>query len=547
MNTSLITVPANNSTVQANLSMNSTQLFATLGYFWSSLFSDQPTVVGMTQAQTNSVVQGYYNLVDLINSYSCNSIPIFETRNWYPLFVYRSSLNNNELVFGEGVEFGADSDGYIFGLPVPEIGNACSLIAPSELQQASIIKDRIISPLNTWTLGSTFTFANSRITFTTNPFTSPNPPIPVQKVFNADGTPSKYYDYAAGKTVQDELMVLWVYNAGVESGSLKYNLGYLFGLNVPENANGKQALVSVMNNYTQGASVENIKAVALASVGLTIDTPGTVDLFDNVNTPNWWLTDLSLYNNGNPLNLPLILPSSMLLGNNKFNVSFTGNPLSLGFVNLNSSGQLSFSGGSVIGSVTDIANFTAFVNSSAGYLSAINNYLITRTGNALNTPGYLIGGVYSAQINMIDFMFQSFLKYCTALLRIRFSTMSQMANFSQYFKAIQPTLPPNVLFMVLCDLDVAVETMELNSSIADNLISPISQNNYYKPILTANNGIVGAVAGATTGNDIVHLNATSLSSYTGGVMLVADMLSIRTLTAPIRCEDIRNLSFTAPQ
>ena len=512
MNSNLTTVPA---TYPTSIPVDSTVLFSSLGFFWQKMFKDIDAVQGITEAQADSVIQGYYKLVELINSYSCYNIPIFERRRWYPLYIYKSQLNH-ELYFGEGVLFGAEVDGnpYVFGRPIPEVSVTISIIVPEELMQVSLIVNQIISPTVSLVNGTDFTFDGIRITFNSNPFNNSN--ILTQNVNNADGSPSLYYDYNTSSWVQDKLMVLWCYNAELDSNNLENGLGYLFGLNVPHSTTGKNILTTVLQNYTSGCTVDDIKAVALSTLGLDPYTqvpgtlgldrytqvPGTVDLFDNVNSPNWWQTKLTLCNSAP---LPLQLPPTLFLGGADYCVSFanTAEPVTLN----PSTGAITFP---AQGSPKNVTNFLSAISTPA-FLSSLEIY----TGHALDSAHS-----YTATINPVDFIFRSFLRTSTAMLRVKFTSTDDLANFINYFNAIRPTLPPQILLLIVCDLSLPTEVLELNTVIND-----------------ANSLQIALPYQAT--NDVINLNGSS-------GLAINDMSSTRNLFnfSSILSGDIRNISLT---
>jgi hypothetical protein len=496
MNTNLTTSPA---TYPSSITPDSSQLFATLGYFWQRMFQDKGVVVGMTQGQVDSVIQAYYKLVEMINSYSCFHIPIFERRRWYPLFIYRSALNK-VLYFGEDVKFGAEVSSlpYTFGRPIPE-STFTSIVAPSELQQVPLIVDQVVYPNHSWVLGTDYAFDGFRITFNTNPFLEN---IPVQNVYNANGSPKMFIDYSTSgnPSIQDQLMVLWCYNAELSSDNLDYSLGYLFGLNVPHSTEGKNVLLSVLQNYTSGSTVDDIKAVALSSLGLDPATsvPGTVDLYDNINTPSWWTNHLTLCNG---TNLPLQLPQTMFLGGKDFAVSF-----------VNSVDMFSSIKDLVQGDEVNVSNFLSAID-TIGFTAALDKYL-TQLNHG--TPTTL-----PATFNPVDFVFRSCLQTCTALLRIKFTNTTDLANFVVYFNAIRVTLPPQVLLLVVCDLTVPSDTLELNSVISDS-----SSN-------------LKTAFPVQKDNEIVSLNS-------GSGLIIKDMQPTRGFTSytSILSGDVRNISLT---
>ena len=500
MNPNLTSVPA---TYPTSLPIDSTVLFGSLGYFWHNMFKDVGAVKGITQAQADSVVQGYYKLVELLNSYSCYTIPIFERRRWFPLYIYKSDLSH-VLLFGEPTKFGTviDGDPFYFGRPIPEATPTISIVAPTELKQLSLIVNQVVSPAVTLASGTDFTFDGIRIHFTNNPFSNSN--IQTLGVYNADGSPKMYDAYDGGGLQQDKLMILWCYDADLDSDSLEYNLGYLFGLNVPHSEVGKDILTSVLQNYTSGCTVNDIKAVALASLGHSPYTqiPGTVDLFDHINTPNWWTSNLTI-RTSTPL--PLQLPPTMFLGGKDFAVSFAN---TVDLVTLNPiSGAIAFP---VTGDPANVTNFLAYISTPA-FLSSLEIY----AGHALD-----IAHSYSATINPVDFIFRSFLRASTALLRVRFTSTNQLAGFVNYFNAIRVTLPPQILLLIVCDLTLDPEVLELNSVINDS------------------NSLQIAFPNQQT-NEVINLNGSTGFS-------IKEMGSTRDLTSytSILSGDLRNISLT---
>jgi hypothetical protein len=207
-----------------------------------------------------------------------------------------------------------------------------------------------------------------------------------------------------------------------------------------------------------------------------------VDLFDSVNYPDWWITSLSLFNGSN---LPLQLPQTMLLGGANFTVAFP-----------------------VMGDAPDIKAFLSYI-STPTFVQALSNYF----NSTVTFPG-------STVINPVDFFFQSFLKSTTALLRVKFNEPSQLSTFITYFNAIRSTLPPQILFMVLCDFSVGGELFSMNTQLLDSSLLNIAY-----PLQKT--------------NDQVNMNGTGATCLN-----VNDLGFSRVWTGPINCQDLRNISLT---
>lgn len=533
MNPNLTTIPPSFSGLTIN--PNSTTLFSSIGFFWSRMFQDIGAVNGMTMAQADSVLQGYYKLIELVNAYSCYNIPVFETRRWYPLFVYNSSFSN-PLVCGEGVAFGATSGGnpYLCGSAIPSAtAGYVSMQALAELQAAPIIVDQVISPKHTLINGTDFWLANGVLTFKVNPFSYGN--IPVQTVFNSAGAAQTYTYYndlgVLSSPLPEQFIILWVETASIDSDLLDDNIGYLFGLNVPHNQNGKDILTAVVQNYTNGCTNNDIKALALASVGLTPYNPDPVSgqpvfqentsyvqLFDNVNTPGWWNSDLALFSG---TQIPLQLPQTMFYGTYKYGVQFVNS--ATGYVHLSSTGAITFDAGMVLGCASDIALFEQSISTPA-FLAVLQAYLAANSFPVLTTS-------VSVHINLVNFLFQCFLKTSTALLRVKFTSADELGDFITYFNAIRCTLPPHIFLMVLCDFTVANETCLLPGFLLDN-------QTYTDPSLTAvvSNGTVTSIS--------VNSAGSGFNSTIPDIIIDPPTIAVATGTANLTSTSVSSISIT---
>ena len=545
------TNPGNNAT-------DSVYLFNTLGYFWRRAFKDANVISGLINGQVEAAKQAYTQMLQLIDSYSTTKIPVFERRNWYPLTIKLSDLDNNTLLFGEGVHFGdtISSQNYKFGTTIPANPNTYSVVIGDTIKQATFIVDQVISPNKTWMPGTDYDIINGRLFFYANPFTRPN--VASSIIYNTDGT-----------ATSDKVMVLWVYQADLDSDNLKNNIGFLFGVNVPHNDQGKSILGRAVKLYTRGPTINDIKAVALASIGLPIIdsvstissitvvgsnrlittdtgvysyptsyqlksgiTTGTVlkigdvpvkavELFDQVNDPNWWQTDLgvdistpstrtvidptgassSLTVQSGLALVPLELPASMLLVSCKHALRFmnTAEP-----VTLDSNQKLVFP---VHGSYTDVQTFQKSLK-TAGMLALVN----TQVSPALS-PSNPVN-----VINPVDFIFKAFLKSASALLRVKFIDTNQLGIFEEFFRVVYDMLPPNILLIVLCDLSVPGETYQMDANTLDTTLRT------YYPLQKT--------------NDVVSFNS-------GSGLVITDMAMNRViLSDPIT--EIRHVSLVVP-
>jgi hypothetical protein len=459
---------------------------------------------------------------------------------------------------------------------------------PAELKNISIIVDQIVNPNFVWVAGQDVIIQGPRLFFYEDPFTKPgvNPAL----VYNNDGSPVMYQGNGAylldvqgnpilsvdgdpilvpGPT-QDEVMILWCYNAEIAADNLKDNIGYMFGLNVPESKQGKELLKSIVQLYTNGPTINDIKALALTSIGLPIITkPGTirsitqdndyqifitdtdvyryplayvpkstatigytinpgdvlveaVELFDNVNENSWWLSEISIKPNTTTSILDIqnwFFGGNELRPDSRVNLPFTLPPVLLlgsyrGGLTFNNTTELvtvDINGNvsfPVSGCPADVKAFLTQI-SSPNFITAIANY-----ANAT------FDSTHPVLINPVDFIFQSFLESTTALLRIKFQTLDQIPLFYQYFNAIEETLPPNIFIMILCDIQVGGEIISVN-----NINSVPDYCTTLKP-------------------GPQEIDYVKFGTAAGPGLVINDMTLSRTISAGLTSEDYRTISLT---
>ena len=544
-------------TYPASPATDSSVLFRSLGYFWQRMFKDKLAVQGLTISQAEAAIQSYTELFDMVGTYSSRDIPVLETRNWYPLYIYRSSLNNNYLLFGEGVKFGdtVDSAPYIFGAAIPEEPDVYSMIVPAELKEISIATTQLISPKYAWVSGQDMELRNERLFFYENPFSKPG--VTPVNIYNDNGTPKLLDD---GST-QDQLIVLWFYKAKIDADYLQENFGYLFGVNVPHTEEGKQILHNSVSLFTKGPNVNGIKAFCLASLGLpVIRTTGTLQLiqtgevyntlitstgvynypiayelknltpgqvieagyipinvlefYDSLIDPAWWVEALqvSLPNPGGvptidiTVNLPLVLPPTLMLVSDKENLVFINSQEP---VSLDLNGILTFP---VTGNAQDVAAFQTRAN-TIEFIMAVNEYLVAHNNSSLTLGS-------GSLLNPVDFIFKYFLGTVSSILKITFLDINTVGSFQQSFQAIKSTLPPNTLLMVICDVRALTEIYDLTALATDSVATLI---NGQQP------------------NDDVGFNTTLAPGLS-----INDMGLSRVIVSNLNSEDYRNISLVKP-
>lgn len=483
-----------------------------LGYFWNNIFHERKTVEGLTFAQAEQVVQQYYALESAVQSLSADRLPVFDRIRRFPLIIRDSELSAGPPVFGDGTTWGqqaSDADplfaNQTFKFGRPKTNNSGVTLyywkAPAPLKSFSLIADKLVKPVNVFVNNVDVLFNAGLLAFKTNPFSL----FPATPLFNQDGTPAMFAD-ANNIVKQDSIIVLWAYEADVDSQLAAVSFGWLFGVFKPSSATYSQVLRSLLKLYTNGASVNHLKAAVAAFLGVkpvvedgetvisiytytpagfnqpeirVVETDrnvytadsyfqtmpavkvgakleagdvlfDVVEYYDVMEDPTWWQTKVVpkiSRLNVNPSDT--VTTRQMSFSPSLFVTGVTGELTFKNDIELftqDSSGGLHFP---VEGSPADVARFNAQLN--------LNSDAIT------TACGLTPGG--SVTVNPLDFLFNNFLKTGTALVKVNFKSVDQAELFTSTFKQIKDALPRNVLFIFFLDFNLPADSyQQLNGS-----------------------------------------------------------------------------------
>jgi hypothetical protein len=485
---------------------NENVLFSSLGAFWTQVFSDQAALRGLTLANAEEVFQTYYDLIEAIDSYSANSVAVFKKIKWLPLMIKKSELNSNILKFGEGATFG-DTPSYIFGAPKPQGENIFVVPLPEDLREMSIIANRVISPSFVLVNNIDVQVKGEYLYFYGDPFQLPN----INKFNLVDDTGNQvYYTNSLGQPIPDEVLVLWVYNGKINTQSLNYNIGYLFGVNLPISQQSKDILAATVRLYSGGPTVQQLKAICGAFLGIKPileETEAVVDLFetdthtilttdkhvyrydlyytlnsgihigsilsagdvpvdavefyDNVAFRDWWRTrmipkavsDMAAESGTTPSSPSITLPPYMFIGNYKYGLTFNND---MELITRAADGTINFP---VTGNDLDVAKFQQYINQSQNLIAKA----VTGSDQVLQPGSAML-------INPLAFIFKTIFSNNTALMKINFKTMDQLQMFTGYFDVIKACLPKHVYTIFLCDLALPTDVYT-----TDNVVDTSSQ------------------------------------------------------------------------
>jgi hypothetical protein len=468
-----------------------------LGSFWNTIFQEKTTIAGYTQGVSEELIQDYYNLLEVVSSFSVKNCPVFHTTRWYPLVIRKSQFGRPPLVFRENdAVFGPqpETDTYFagqvfrFGFPKTTKEKVYFFRPPVDFAGVSVLANRVVSPTYSLVRGKDFRFDRGDILFNTNPFADTR--VPKTKVLSSGGAPV-FFEDESGNKIEEEEIVLWAYHAELDQDNLFRSYGYLFDLELEDGETYHNILKALINSLAEGSSISSIKGLIASYLGAPVIVefeehvleisqddlgqvvitdrnayriPGNQSLvsgvFEGARLPaGFILTDVFVYQDyvsaGAWWNL-LNPEGSVQLRTGLFNLPLQ-EPLAFsnGYEPLTrlTSGQYVFP---VIGNQADRDLFNQTLNSRgfAEYLASAGQEV---------PPGQ------SRLIRPADFVFSNFLRGSTAALIINVADPVAVSRFSELYRTAEGLKTSHVYFVVFLKFSPTPETYQrLNECIDDN-------------------------------------------------------------------------------
>lgn len=243
-------------------------LFRNLGTFWYQLFGDAKTLKGYTLGMAEELIQSYYYLIETINSYSVKDIDVYHKEKWYPLIVKKSEFNSvpfvfepNDAVFGIQPTTDALYAGKLFRFGHPKETSENSLYTyslPEKTNKIGLIADKIINPAAVLLPGVDYFLKENVIYFNSNIFD--NNKILKFKLLKDLGAVATYTN-SQGKVLEDEFVVLWLYNTEIDTNLLYNNFGALLDVKFNSSYWYKDLLKNIVNLGVESATIRALRLV----------------------------------------------------------------------------------------------------------------------------------------------------------------------------------------------------------------------------------------------------------------------------------------------
>lgn len=482
-----------------NSGLDQTRLYRGLGTFWTLIFQEKETLKGYTLALVEEKIQQYLSLIATINKYSIKEIPVFDPVRWKPILIYKSKYNQTPFVFEPNSStFGPQPDSasyyvdivFRFGYNRTPNNNVYVYTLPEAITHTGVICDRILDPTMILHSGLDIKFEGEALYFNSNIFDNPN--LPRIKIVGENGIPETYID-SNGVTQEEELIVLWAYNAQLSANQLYYNFGYLFKLNIDNSEYTKNILSALFATYVDGPTVKNIKTCCAMFMGVPVvlnSTEVVEEMFSDTKY-NYVVTDKECYKVSNTYTLsPNIVLGAQLnigdtlvtniqfydnltrfpaanYGESKFSTGWwnsqelvgTGLAFSKYLFNGAYMNQLTFSSElSVItldandhivfpveGSVEDVRTFHNYINDASRKETIKSKLALVYPGDSYATVP-------------LTFVMENFLKTNSAILYINFYAEQDKTKFLSLLKLIKEQLPKYVYLIIKLNITFPADT-----------------------------------------------------------------------------------------
>lgn len=241
----------------------SENLLATLGSFWSGTFHGGDQLAKTVEAKCQIEGQAMLDVLDAMAAVSRFTVPIFKTRNWYPL-VLRESQRNDVTTSLPRYDTGQSYDGGLrYDVPVRRQGHAFP--KPADLADGRVLLNRFVSPSLNWTQGIDFVLEDGAIVFAVNPFEDDR--VALRDVY-VDGV------------VTDREAVLWLLRGDFDWDAIYRQFGYVIRMKLRSSAGYRDLLNAVFNALVGGTTRATMIAGLSAVTGIPVVREATETVED---------------------------------------------------------------------------------------------------------------------------------------------------------------------------------------------------------------------------------------------------------------------------
>jgi hypothetical protein len=261
-------------------------LLGLLGSFWANTYEGNGLLEDLTSVTGQLAQQTYVQLMELINSVSRYTVPLYHQDNWYALTIRQSQLNADadriaSYTDPATFEYRTPSD-IDYGIPQAP-GQYFTVAKPADLVQVRAIFNRLVEPSVELCEGIDYWFTPTQIAFREDPFL--NPKIAKREWLNDRGE------------VVDTELVLWLYRGQWDWSYVYEQFGYALRLRLQTSEGYKQFINAIFDAFTTGTAIRHQQLALSAAFGvpLAIETTETVEAIRDDNHHRNIITDQHVY------------------------------------------------------------------------------------------------------------------------------------------------------------------------------------------------------------------------------------------------------------
>lgn len=225
-----------------------------LGSFWSSIFDGGALADSIGYSASEMLCELYLDVIDIINSSSIDSVPVFNRKNIYPLIITESELNNysetptygNDGNYGRQLESSTyESGSYLqYGQISKLNANYVYPISEKISKIGGVALNRLFNPSVTFVNGSDYFLSDSKVFFRKNPFE--NDLIPKRAIQNQ----------TTGGI--DREIVIWFCDVDEDDFKLYNKYGFIFTNIKKSSQQYKKIIQKLFNILSTGSSSDSL-------------------------------------------------------------------------------------------------------------------------------------------------------------------------------------------------------------------------------------------------------------------------------------------------
>jgi hypothetical protein len=258
------------------------KLLNRLGSFWSSVYKGQGDVVALIETALHNARQEYQNNLELRDSISRKSIPVYHREKFRRVVVLESDITllaANLPKFGDALTFGQPS--LYFGQTTDQV---YGFALATNVYDSTVIVNTVEGQETVLMAGADYYIDtdNSRVVFVSNPFDDSSFFIEVV--------------YTNGVATDREL-TFWIYDAHEDQNFLYRHFGFLFNGPQASSYHSKEALNVIMDCIVSGTTEFKINRLIALTLGFDVvrTTTETVESVFSDDLRNVVVTDQHVY------------------------------------------------------------------------------------------------------------------------------------------------------------------------------------------------------------------------------------------------------------